>query len=221
MSLLLRSQEGQWKEVYRRAQEAGELEDPWHYSLLAEALVGSGDAERAWEAAQRTVALEPSVATNLAVYFAYLGQMQRAAELAKYLPADSPRIKVYEAMARWKQGDLPGAIEELRAVADQEALSFDPAISHPLYLLGEALSEAGRDEEAVAALRRFQSMPLTYPSWMYPRSLYYLARSLERMGDREGARESIKTLMRLWKNADPEQPLLAEARSLARRIGRE
>ena len=98
-------------------------------------------------------------------------------------------------------------------------LSVDPAIPFPLFLLGEALSEAGRDAEAVNALKRFVAMPLHYPSWALSRALYFLARSQERLGDRSAARQTVKGLLALWKNAAPEQPLLAEARALGLRLG--
>ena len=67
-------------------------------------------------------------------------------------------------------------------------------------------------------LRRFQAMPLNYPSLVQPRSRYFLARSLERLGDLEGAREAIRPLIRLWTRAEADRPLVAEARALAARL---
>jgi tetratricopeptide (TPR) repeat protein len=219
MTLLLRAQQGRWPDVIHLAESAGASDYSWFYSTYAEALIGSGDADRAWRATKRTIELDPYLASNLAVHFAYLGDLPRAAELARYLPAGSPRVDAYSAVVRWRQGDLDGAIDQLRSVTSRTALSAEPAIPAPLYLLGEALSEAGRDAEAIQALRRFQAMPLLYPSWQYPRSLYYVARSQERAGDRAGARETIAGLLRMWKDASPGQPLLQEARALGARLG--
>jgi tetratricopeptide (TPR) repeat protein len=154
------------------------------------------------------------------VHFAYLGDLAHAAALAPYLPPGSPRVDAYQAVVRWRERDLDGAIALLRRVAASAPQSADgPAIPPPLYLLGEALSEAGRDAEAVDALQRFRAMPVLIPSWFLPRSLYFLARSLDRLGQREKAREAIGALLHQWRRAASSQPLLAEARALGARLG--
>lgn len=219
MQLVLRGQQGRWPEVFRMVKEAGDPDDAWFQSLYAEELVGLGDRERAWRAAERMAKLDPYLASNLAVHLAWLGDLDHAAALSPNLPAGSPRVAAYQAVVRWRRGDLAGAIEALRPVAAQTPLSIDPAIPFPLFLLGDALAEAGRDAEAVDALRRLVAMPLHYPSWTYPRALYLLARSEERLGERDRARERIGALLRLWKDADPSQPLLADARALGARLG--
>ncbi len=219
MTLWLRGQEGQWPEVERRAAAMGNPDDSWFHSTYAEMIAGSGDRDRTWRAALRILELDRALVSNLAVHLAYLGDLAHAAELAPYLPPASPRVKAYQGVLRWRQGDLDGAVELLRQVAAGAPLSADPAIPPPLYLLGEALADAGRDAEAVEALRRFQAMPMNYPSWYRPRSLYYLARSLDRLGDRAEAREAIGVLLRQWEKASPAQPLLAEARALGTRLG--
>jgi tetratricopeptide (TPR) repeat protein len=219
MALWLLCQEGRWPEVLRRSAAAGDPEDSWFHSTLVEMIAGSGDLERGWREALRILELDRALLTNLAVHLAYLGDLRRAAEMASYLPPGSPRVEAYQAVVRWRNGDLTGAVELLRKVAAGAPQSADPAIPPPLYLLGEALAEAGRDAEAVDALRRFLALPVNYPTWFRPRGLYFLGRSLDRLGDREGARQALDTLLRLWVRASPEQPLLAEARALGARLG--
>jgi len=219
MTLLLRGQEGRWPEVRRLALEAGDPIDSWFHGVHAELLIGLQDRGRAWKSALRALEIDPNSVSNLAVHFAYMGDLAHAAELAAYLPAGSPRVDAYRAVVQWRQGDLAGAIDLLRPLADRSPLSVDPAIPFPAFLLGEALSEAGRDREAVPLLRRFVAMPLHYPSWTLPRALYFMARSQERLGDVAAARETVQRLLLLWKDAAPEQPLRAEARALGLRLG--
>ena len=219
MGMLLRGQEGRWGEVHRIAQSAGDPDDLWFHSTHAEQLVGLGDVDRLWRASVRAAAIDPFGASHLAVHLAYAGDLPHAAELAQYLPAGSPRVAVYDAVKTWRQGDLPGAIGKLQVLAASNRMGGDPSIPFPQYLLGEALAEAGRDAEAAKALQSFVEIPLHYPSWEYPRSLYYLARSQQRLGQTVAARENIGRLLELWKRADPEQPLLADARALGSSLG--
>ena len=223
MSLWLRGQEARWQEVLRLERAASE-QDPslrdssWLRVTMAEMALGSGDLGTGWRETLRVLEIDRTLLSALAVHLAHAGDLAHAAEVREYLPPDSPRVAVYDAVVRWRRGDPGGAAEELRRVAASAALSADPPVPPPLYLLGEALSDAGRDEEAVAVLRRFQAMPLNYPSLVQPRSRYFLARSLERLGDLEGAREAIRPLIRLWTRAEADRPLVAEARALAARL---
>ena len=148
-----------------------------------------------------------------------MGDLVHAAELLPYLPAGSPRVESYRAVVKWRQGDLPGAIEGLRKVVETSPLSVDPATPFPIFLLGEALSEAGRDAEAIPVLRRFLAMPLHNPTWQRPLALYHLARALDRTGDRKAAAEAAGRLLAMWKDAAPSQRLLVEARALGAKVG--
>jgi eukaryotic-like serine/threonine-protein kinase len=219
MRFMLLGQEGRWSEVERTMQAAGDLENAWYHVTSAELIAGAGDPAPVGREAMRILELNRALASSLAVHLAYLGDLRRAAELESYLPAGSPRVDVYRALVQWRGGDLPGAIKALRAVADQAPVSAAPPIPPPLYLLGEALAEAGQDAEAVRVLRRYRAIPMTYPTWFWPRSQWFLARSLDRLGDQDGAREVLAPLLELWKGASENQPHLAEARALGRRLG--
>jgi tetratricopeptide (TPR) repeat protein len=219
MSVWLDAQEGRWDDVRSALDAAGDPDQSWFHSQAVEIVAGSGRTEDTARAALRVLELDRALATNVAVHLAYLGDLRRAAEFAPYLPAASPRAAVYEAVVRWRSGDLPSAIDRLREVAAVAPIAADPAIPPPAYLLGEALGEAGRDGEAIDALRHFLALPLTYPSWFQPRARYHLARCLERAGDRAAASAEIEQLLRLWARASPDQPLLAEARALGARLG--
>ncbi len=75
-------------------------------------------------------------------------------------------------------------------------------------------------------MQRYQHTPfvgglppfLVFRSWTYPRSLYLLARCHEELGQRKEARAAIEKLLAMWKDADPDLPLLGEARALRARL---
>jgi tetratricopeptide (TPR) repeat protein len=219
MRFMLLGQAGRWLEVERTMKATGNRENAWHHVTYAELVAGAGDPAPVGRAAMRILELNRELASNLAVHLAYLGDLRRAAELEGYIPPGSPRLEAYRALVRWRTGDLPGAIEALRLLAARAPVSAAPAIPPPLYLLGEALADAGKDEEAIQILRRYRAIPMTYPTWFWPRSQWFLARSLERLGDNDGARQVLAPLLRLWEEASENQPHLKEARALGLRLG--
>lgn len=58
-----------------------------------------------------------------------------------------------------------------------------------------------------------------FRSWAYPRSLYLIALAKQRLGNERQAREAIDHLLAIWRRADSDLPLLAEARALQARLG--
>lgn len=114
----------------------------------------------------------------------------------------------------WKRGDPDAALATLRAI---EAAS--PGIAS--YFLGTICAATGRDEEAVAALRRYERVnhsEFLYRSWALPKALYLRARSHERLGEREDATATIDRLLVMWRRADTDLPLLARATALRARL---
>ncbi len=92
----------------------------------------------------------------------------------------------------------------------------------PSWYAAECAFEASPDETALEALHRFQRFyyPLgQWRTWSYPRSLLLESRVLERLGRLEQARAALAKLEDLLSGADPDLPLLAEARTLRRRLG--
>jgi tetratricopeptide (TPR) repeat protein len=104
----------------------------------------------------------------------------------------------------------------LESAAESEAaLPFGygpPSVVKPSWeLLGEALQGLGRHEEAQKAFER--SLDQTPGR---PLSLLGLARSLEALGDRDGAQSVWRNLAAIWRNADPEANGVREARAASR-----
>jgi eukaryotic-like serine/threonine-protein kinase len=124
-----------------------------------------------------------------------------------------------EAARQRGSGDLGGArrtLEDLRARLERQPAALAALV------LGEICHEARDDLCATRALSEYlpQHWNAGFGSWGYPKALYLLAHSQERLGKIADARRTVAELLRAWKDADPDLPLLAEARALDARIGR-
>jgi eukaryotic-like serine/threonine-protein kinase len=84
---------------------------------------------------------------------------------------------------------------------------------------GHILVGLGRDGEALAALDSLVRCPLV-PSHEAVLLRFYRARVLERLGHAGGAAADYREFLRLWRDADPGQPEIAEARAALARLER-
>jgi tetratricopeptide (TPR) repeat protein len=178
-------------------------------------LLPRGDPNAVW------VEIQKSLRTNGWFLFhawmlAALGDLERAEGLANTQVHDHfVGYRMFRAIRTWKRGDPEGA---LRAFA-----TIHVASSH--LNRGEILTELGRDREAVDACRRYRRLSGVNPwdssldEWNYPRSLYLEATALERLGEKDEARKVAGRLLHLWERADPDLPLLREAKALGKRLG--
>ncbi|WP_242342149.1 protein kinase domain-containing protein [Anaeromyxobacter terrae] len=180
-------------------------------------LLGEESPEAARAEAERLVA-SGSRWDGLPTVLALTGASEAAAAQARALQP-GPARALYEAVAAWRGGDRQRALELLRPLLDDPRRGGDLAAG-ATWIGATVAFEAGRDEAAIAALRALRRMPGGMPrSWMYPRSFYLEALALDRLGQRARARESVDHLVKLLRDADPDLPLLAEAKALRRRIG--
>jgi tetratricopeptide (TPR) repeat protein len=180
-------------------------------------VAGRGDAEAVRTEAQ---ALPPddSRTATLALLLAYLGDLDHARELVAHLRPGSPNHELYRALVDWREGLPAQARARLDALESQNPLPRGGLA--PAFVRAEVAAAEGLDAEVVEALQRYQRLPFQgfWRSWARPRSIYLLARSYERLGDRDRARVEVDRLLRLWSRADPGLPLLEEARTLRRRL---
>jgi len=89
-------------------------------------------------------------------------------------------------------------------------------------ILGEILSAQGRPADALAVLELARATRAGQDDggyvWLHPRILLRTAQAHEALGQREPARARVGELLALWRRADADLPLLAEARTLERRL---
>jgi tetratricopeptide (TPR) repeat protein len=199
-------------------QDLGEEIEQGRQVLRAFYLTGDGDAEAVAAEALALLRVNPRRAANLAVPLAYLGDLTSAHEMAAHLRPGSLNDGLYRALVDWKQGRPAQARARLEILESQNPLPRSGIA--PAFLRAEVAAEGGLDAEVVDALQRYQGLPLQgyWRSWAWPRSLFLLARSHERLGDRDRARKEIERLLQLWSHADAGLPLLGEAQALRSRL---
>jgi serine/threonine protein kinase len=196
------------------------MSDAVYHTIRADLLLGEGDAAAVWREVEIARRIDPQLAAEHAVSLAWLGDEEHARLLAADLPEGAPLAQATAAITRFRHGDRDKALAELRRISAATPV-FTWRVA-PLFLYGSLLEEAGRDAEAVEALRRFQALyvPLAmWRSWAYPRSLLLVARSNERLGRREEARREVERLLAGWAGGEPGLPFLAEARAIQARCG--
>jgi tetratricopeptide (TPR) repeat protein len=155
-----------------------------------------------------------------AAELAYVGQFEAAAAAARTLLPGERDDRMYRAVLRWRRGDPSGAADDLGPLASRGTVDWGVPAT---WFHAEALAEAGRDEEAIAALQRYQRIyawPAVHRSWAYPRSLFLLARAHARLGERHDALRHLDQLLFAWRNADPDSPLLRDAVALRAELSR-
>jgi len=193
------------------------------HSAVREALVGNMDAAK--QDAKNSILRSDSRQGNAysAIALALAGDSAQAARLSddlhKNFPADTivqyddlPMIRAATAL---HSGDAPPAVEALAEAEPYELgqtnYSFTFAL-YPVYLRGQAYLAA---KQGVAAQVEFQKILDHYsvvgnqPVGALAR--LGLARSYTLQGDIPKARAAYSDFLSLWKNADPDVPLLKQA----------
>jgi hypothetical protein len=146
--------------------------------------------------------LERQYSTNTIIRLYWLPTIQAAIELSKHEPKH--------------------AIEKLQAVSPFELGSPPPigvASLYPLYLRGEAYL---LDGQADAAAREYQKIA-DHPGLVLNFSLHALAylklgEARAAAHDQAGATRAYQQFLTLWKEADPDIPVLREARARSARL---
>jgi DNA-binding SARP family transcriptional activator len=83
--------------------------------------------------------------------------------------------------------------------------------------LAHAYQKSGKIDEAVTTYETMHSLtdlPLGWePQQRWLEARYTLALDYSSRGDKQWAREALATLLNIWKDADPNLPLLMQAKS--------
>jgi hypothetical protein len=184
------------------------------WQAAAAYLAAAGDLEAARTAAARGDFFTVVDAWVLPV----IGDERRlGAILPELAPEKLPEGRLVRALEVRRKGDRARALAELRDL-DRGGATFVP------YFHGLLAAESGRDEEAVAAFRRFEVPVLSgfdaYAApWLLARARYLMGRSLDRLGRRDEARAVLDLQLGRWKDADADLPLLAEMKALRASLG--
>ena len=215
----LRSQAAELQTVEQDARRAGrEASFAENLAGLALDVVAVGDHATAERYADRTVALtgQANVPWPVPAIYYLAGRSAKAspihALLAKRFSGDGdfrsswgPIIGTAAALAR---GDHAAAADAIRA-----AQAFERSRPGVALLRGRALFGAGRMEEAAAAFQfTLDNRFVVEPSTVATAARIWLARARAKLGDPAAARRHYQDAFAAWKDADPDIPLLVEAR---------
>ena len=214
----------QANDFYEKARQLAQriqLKDLESNAIAEEGWVQALAGNQRQAVAAMTVALDTSQSYNLklqaALVLAMAGDSKKALDLVSAVAKNRPddtyvqalAVPPVQAAAALQSGDASKAIEILKAAAP-----YDKGSTNVLYIRGLAYWKAGRGNEAaqefqkVLALRNFAPAdPLMSMAQLG------LGRAYALQGDKEKSRTSYQDFFARWKDADPDIPVLKEARA--------
>jgi eukaryotic-like serine/threonine-protein kinase len=183
-----------------------------------------GNHQEAAKQAETAMALAPTrdIQILAALAFARAGKRRRAKSLLENLDRENPlntSLQIYwlpsiRAALRLERGDAAGALEVLRSAAPYELVAARPYVMiYPLYLRGMALLKLRQPANAAAAFQKMQDHRTMSAFVSVHLANLQLARCYAIASDLTAAKDAYKKFLESWKDADPDIPILKEARS--------
>jgi tetratricopeptide (TPR) repeat protein len=176
------------------------------------------EAQRGADAVVRLTPTSRIVRAMLAMTFARTRSTQRAQRIQDALAKEFPRdtsinvcwLPLIRAAIELNQSNPGKAVELLRTAQERE---LGCPMGMP-YLRGYALLAAGQGMEAVGEFQKLldrRGIVLNTP--FAPLAHLGLGRAFVAAGDREKARIAYRDFLELWKDADPDIPILKQAKA--------
>jgi DNA-binding winged helix-turn-helix (wHTH) protein/tetratricopeptide (TPR) repeat protein len=216
----------QSRETARRAAESAQSQDlktgaarNISTSAVWDALVGNCQRARAETAKALAIArgAEPPVTTALAS--ALCGDVARAQSIIDDLARRNPTsteinaiwLPVIRAAIEIGRGNQAEAIRLL-----QKAKRYEMGLAAefwPTYMRGQAYLRQGSATEAIAEFQKIIDRRSVSPAHiLYPLAYLGLARAAASAGDTDRSRKAYEDFFALWKDADPDIPILQQAK---------
>jgi tetratricopeptide (TPR) repeat protein len=181
-----------------------------------------GDTGKAREDMNSALAFarKPNVLVNAALVFSLTGENTKAndvmEELHRKFPKDTLINAVWIPVARATQeianGQPKRGLEMLESSRPYDL--GQQAEFLPIYRRGVAYVKVRNWGDATSEFQKIIDHRGVSPtSELYPLTLLAIARALEMSGDRMRSRDSYEIFLNLWKDADPDIPVLRQARS--------
>jgi len=182
-----------------------------------------GNFKQARDAASLALQLTPDsegVKASAAFAFARVGDNQRAETLINQAGQQSPlnlllnklSLPAARAAVSLHQNDPAAAIQELEPSIPYDLAANSSFIT--LYLRGLAYLGNGSANEAVAQFQRVIDHRGTEPTSLYWSLAHFqLARTYAKTGDLDKSQAKYREFLALWKDADPDIPILKEAKA--------
>jgi eukaryotic-like serine/threonine-protein kinase len=218
------------KEFYQRAIELAQTNGDQETASDARATVALteaslGDFPDARKDATEAAAKQKGrwTVANAATALAMAGDLPKAEELcdtdAREFPQDTilnqARLASARALIEVSRGRPDAAIELLKSAIPYE-LGTGPSAANllPAYARGLAYLHARQGKEAVQEFQKYLDNPgLATGDPMYALARLGAARGYALEGNKDKARQAYQDLLALWKDADPDLPVLKEAKA--------
>jgi serine/threonine protein kinase/tetratricopeptide (TPR) repeat protein len=220
-----------FKRGYDTAQTGGlksEMASPLYYQALSEALVGDATAAKRDVGAFSAISNSYLYRTRAARVFALAGDNTRAESLANQLAKERPNATsfntydqpVIRAQIALNENNPAKAIELLEPAREYELADGDVANAGGgkgmlvNYVLGQAYVKLGKGAEAAAEFQKIIDHPGVVRNYL-PGALAHLGlgRAYALQGELAKARLAYQDFFALWKDADPDVPILKEAKA--------
>jgi len=220
------------REFSRRAVESANRNDAretaavWQVdAALREAQFGNpAQARQAADAALR-LAAGRDVQMLAALALAQAGEIPQAQRLVDKLNSDFPLntilqnywLPTIQAELELSRGNTARAIEGLQAASAYELGQVPPlaaASMYPVYVRGRVYLKAGQGQQAAAEFQKIVDHPgvvLNFPLGALAR--LGLGRAYALAGDETKAKAAYQDFFALWKDADPDIPILKQAKA--------
>ncbi len=201
------------QQLQLKGQQAGSLtSEAW-------ALTNFGYPKEAVQAANAALALSQDYFTKLfaAGNLAFAGENTKALEIASEVARDRPNDTVVQmafvpsiqAAVAINNGDGKKAIALL-----QPAVPYDKGLIGVLYVRGLAYLKAGQGNEAAQEFQKMLALRNYAPAEPLMSMAHLgLGRAYALSGDKAKSRAAYQDFFALWNNADPDIPLLKQAKS--------
>jgi Flp pilus assembly protein TadD len=159
----------------------------------------------------------PNVVLNCAAALAMVGENARAAKLADDVAQKRPydtlvqfvEVPLVKAQIELNQGNPAKAVDLL-----DSALVYARANTGVLYVRGNAYLKAGRGSDAVQAFQRLLDLKNVISiDPTVALAQVGLARAYVMTGDKARARVAYQDFFALWKDADPDVPILRDVKA--------
>jgi len=190
-------------------------------AVVGQAIVEArfGYPEQAEKAAGVALGMSPGWSPTLGVAWALAlaGNEQKARGLAKEVASRRPedtrvqsvRVPGTLAIIELKRGNPGKALDLLDAARPYDRADFDTLLTR-----GKAYLKAGRGSEAAQEFQRILDLRNGAPAdYRMALAQLGLARSCALQGDTAKARTAYQDFLALWKDADPDVPILKEAKA--------
>jgi len=175
-------------------------------------LTASADPRRIWGPNYLAFHGDPDGAEKL------MTQLLAGPRAREHVQAGDPddAIRSYEANLAWRRGDKPRGLAVASALWRRGPRWSSPAA---LYYLIVFAHDEGRDADLIALVDKLARTPSNlWRAAAYPEATHWAALAHERLGEPEKARARNEKLLAMWKRADPDLPLLSEAKALCSKL---